>query len=97
MTTFIQILEVAGHVLAAAGATIAAIMALINRNKLAAIHVDINSRLSELIAASVNSGRIAERSDNREAAAVVANEHITANDSEHIVASANEHNNLQKR
>jgi hypothetical protein len=97
MTTFIQILEIIGHILAAAGATTAAIMAIINRNKLSAIHVDLNSRLTALLAASVDSGRIAERSDNREAAAVVANEHIVASANEHIVASANEHNNLQKR
>jgi hypothetical protein len=44
-------------------ATIAAVVGIINHNKLAEVSLNIDGRLSQLLSASVDKGRVAERHD----------------------------------
>ena len=70
MSATLMMVHEVGVILAAIGALFGAIMAAfnhrqlaLNREKLAEIHVIINSRLDQLLKASLAEGRIAERDD----------------------------------
>jgi hypothetical protein len=66
LVSFIQI-HVSDPVLvaliSAVPALLAAIIGLHNLKAIQAVHIDLNSRLTQLILASVDKGRVAERSD----------------------------------
>ena len=53
-------------IITALPALCAAIVGIVNHFAIHDVHVSLNSRLSELIAASVSKGRIAERQDQRD-------------------------------
>lgn len=59
----VELAKACGAVFAALGAGIASVVGFINRKKISEIHVLINSRLDQLLLATLDKGRILERSE----------------------------------
>jgi hypothetical protein len=59
----IEVGKAVGACIAAIGGVVAAVVGLLNHAKIHEVHVLVNSRLSELIEATLSKGRILERAD----------------------------------